>query len=55
MSYSTGAIVIGGDFQGLGIARNLASLGVPVAIVDNGFCIGRVSRHIDRYLHMSLG
>ncbi len=45
----SGAVIIGGDFQGLGIARNLASLDIPVVIVDDSFCIGRVSRCTDRY------
>jgi len=38
-----GAVIIGGDFQGLGIARNLAPLEIPVIIVDQVFCIGRFS------------
>lgn len=44
-----GAVVIGGDFQGLGIARNLAPLGIPVIIVDPEFCIGRFSRSVRKY------
>ncbi len=44
-----GAVIIGGDFQGLGVARNLASEGVPIVVVDRSFCIGRVSRCTDRY------
>ncbi|OPY67919.1 MAG: D-aspartate ligase [Syntrophorhabdaceae bacterium PtaU1.Bin034] len=46
---TNGAVIIGGDFQGLGIARNLAPLDIPVIIVDTRFCIGRVSRYTDRY------
>lgn len=44
-----GAVIIGGDFQGLGIARNLAPIGIPVAIVDPNFCIGRFSKYVQRY------
>jgi D-aspartate ligase len=44
-----GAVIIGGDFQGLGIARNLAPLGIPTIIVDPGFCIGRFSRFVQKY------
>jgi D-aspartate ligase len=44
-----GALVIGGDFQGLGIVRNLSTLGIPVAVVDQKFCIGRFSRYTHRY------
>jgi len=42
-----GAVIIGGDFQGLGIARNLAYLNIPAVIVDPDFCIGRYSRYIN--------
>jgi len=48
-SRQNGAVVIGGDFQGLGIARNLAGLGIPVIIVDPDFCIGRFSRSVRKY------
>ena len=41
-----GAVIIGGDFQGLGIARNLAPLEIPVIIVDPVFCIGRFSKFV---------
>lgn len=40
-----GAMIIGGDFHGLGIARNLAVHGIPVFIVDPGFCIARFSKY----------
>jgi D-aspartate ligase len=40
-----GAVVIGGDFQGLGIARSLGRQGVPVCIIDDEHCIGRYSRY----------
>ena len=41
--FENGAIIIGGNFQYLGIARNLAHLGVQVIIVDPNFCIDRFS------------
>jgi predicted ATP-grasp superfamily ATP-dependent carboligase len=40
-----GALVIGGDYQGLGIARSLGRQGVPVCIVDDEYSIARFSRH----------
>lgn len=40
-----GAIVLGGDYQGLGIVRSLGRQGVPVAIVDDERSIGRLSRY----------
>jgi predicted ATP-grasp superfamily ATP-dependent carboligase len=43
-----GAVIIGGDFLGLGIARNLAHLGIPVIIIDPVFCIGRFSKYVQK-------
>ncbi|HVM61067.1 MAG TPA: ATP-grasp domain-containing protein [Verrucomicrobiae bacterium] len=40
-----GALVIGGDYQGLGIVRSLGRQGVPVCILDNELSIARFSRH----------
>ena len=48
-TFENGAVIIGGDFQGLGIARNLAPLRIPVIIVDPDFCIGRFSRFVQEY------
>src|SRR5437867_3106027 len=41
----TGALVVGGDYQGLGIARSLGRRGVPVCIVDDERSIARFSRY----------
>ncbi len=40
-----GGIVLGGDYQGLGIARSLGRRGVPVCIIDDEHSIGRYSRY----------
>ncbi len=40
-----GAIVIGGDYQGLGIVRSLGSRGIPVCIIDDELSIARFSRY----------
>ncbi|HZQ46682.1 MAG TPA: ATP-grasp domain-containing protein [Verrucomicrobiae bacterium] len=40
-----GGVSIGGDFQGLGIARSLGRQGVPVCIIDNERSISRYSRY----------
>ncbi len=40
-----GALVIGGDYQGLGILRSLGSAGVPVCVIDDEHSIARYSRH----------
>jgi predicted ATP-grasp superfamily ATP-dependent carboligase len=43
---TTGAIVIGGDYQGLGIARSLGQHSIPVCVVDDEACIARASRFV---------
>lgn len=40
-----GAIVVGGDYQGLGIVRSLGRRRVPVCIIDDEQSIGRFSRY----------
>jgi D-aspartate ligase len=40
-----GAVVLGGDYQGLGIVRSLGRHGVPVCIVDDERSIARLSRY----------
>jgi D-aspartate ligase len=40
-----GAVVIGGDYQGLGIVRSLGRMGVPVCVVDDEHSISRFSRY----------
>ena len=41
----TGAIVVGGDYQGLGIVRSLGRHHVPICIVDDEKSISRFSRY----------
>jgi D-aspartate ligase len=40
-----GAVVVGGDYQGLGIVRSLGRRGVPVIVVDDERSISRHSRY----------
>lgn len=40
-----GAVVIGGDYQGLGIVRSLGRRGIPVCVVDDERSISRFSRY----------
>ncbi|RJQ51027.1 MAG: ATP-grasp domain-containing protein [Actinobacteria bacterium] len=40
-----GALVIGGDFQGLGVLQSLARHGVRTLLIDNELSIGRFSRY----------
>jgi len=45
----TGAVIIGGHFQGLGIIRSLGSQGIPLCLLDWDFCIGRFSRYPKKF------
>jgi len=45
---TVGAVVIGGDYQGLGIIRSLGRRGVPICVVDDEHSIGRYSRYTTR-------
>lgn len=40
-----GAIVVGGDYQGLGIVRSLGRQQVPVCVIDDEVSIARFSQH----------
>lgn len=44
-SATVGAIVIGGDYQGLGIVRSLGRKNVPVCVIDDEHSIARYSRY----------
>lgn len=43
-----GAVVVGGDYQGLGIVRSLGRRGVRTFVLDDERSISRVSRYADR-------
>jgi predicted ATP-grasp superfamily ATP-dependent carboligase len=42
---AVGAVVIGGDYQGLGIVRSLGRHGVPICVVDDEYSIARFSKY----------
>jgi D-aspartate ligase len=50
---TTGAVVIGGDYQGLGIVRSLGRHGVPVCVVDDELSISRYSRYCQKFVKLS--
>ncbi len=50
---SIGAVVIGGDYQGLGIVRSLGRKGVPVGVIDDEISIARFSRYTAFSEHVS--
>jgi predicted ATP-grasp superfamily ATP-dependent carboligase len=47
-----GAVVVGGDYQGLGIVRSLGRRGVPVCVVDDEHSISRYSRYCKRFVSL---
>jgi predicted ATP-grasp superfamily ATP-dependent carboligase len=49
---AVGAVVVGGDHPGLGIARSLGRLGIPVYILDHQYCISRFSRYATRVVRV---
>jgi D-aspartate ligase len=48
---SIGAVVVGGDYQGLEIVRSLGRHDVPVCVVDNEHSISRFSRYCSDFVH----
>lgn len=47
-----GALVVGGDHPGLGVARSLGRRGIPVCVVDDQFCVSRLSRYATRVVRV---
>jgi D-aspartate ligase len=52
MRNGIGGVVVGGDYQGLGIVRSLGRHGIPVCIVDDERSIARYSRYADHHVHV---
>jgi D-aspartate ligase len=42
---TVGAVVVGGDYQGLGIVRSLGRQNIPVCVIDDEHSIARYSRY----------
>ncbi|MGZ4202979.1 MAG: ATP-grasp domain-containing protein, partial [Thermoleophilaceae bacterium] len=51
-SAEVGGVVIGGDYQGLGIVRSLGRRGIPVCILDDERSISRYSRYATHVQHV---
>jgi D-aspartate ligase len=49
---TVGAVVLGGDYQGLGIVRSLGSQGIPVCVFDDELSISRYSRYCTRFVNV---
>ena len=50
MDNKIGAVIVGGDYQGLEIARSLGRAGVPVCVVDNEYSITRYSKYCTHFV-----
>ncbi len=48
-----GAVVVGGDYQGLGIIRSLGRHGIPTCVVDDEQSIAKYSRYATHSLRVS--
>ena len=48
-----GAVVVGGDFQGLGIIRSLGRRGVPICVIDDESSIARFSRYTTHFTRVA--
>ncbi len=47
-----GAIVIGGEHPGLGIARSLGRKGIPVCVIDDQYSVSQFSRYVTRVVQV---
>ena len=47
-----GAVVIGGDYQGLGVVRSLGRYGIPIFVLDDEPSIARFSRYTTKSLRV---
>ena len=52
MDAPIGAVVVGGDYQGLGIVRSLGRRGIPVWVVDDELSIARFSRYCSHFVQV---
>jgi D-aspartate ligase len=48
-----GAVILGGDYQGLGIAQSLGRKGIPICVIDDEFSIARFSRFVARTVRVT--
>jgi D-aspartate ligase len=49
---SAGALIIGGDYQGLSIVRSLGRRGIPVCVVDDEMAIARFSKYTTKSVRL---
>lgn len=47
-----GGVIIGGDYQGLGIARSLGRHGIPVCVIDDEISVAHTSRFVQHAIRV---
>ena len=50
MTNKPGAVITGGDFQGLGVLRTLAKKDIPIILLDSDHCISKYSRFKKKFI-----
>lgn len=50
---AVGAVIVGGDYLGLGIVRSLGRHGVPICVIDDETSISRYSRYCNRCIRLA--
>ena len=50
MTNKPGAVITGGDFQGLGVLRTLAEKDIPIILLDSDHCISKYSRFKKKFI-----
>lgn len=50
MTNRIGALITGGDFQGLGVLRTLARKDIPIILLDSDHCISKYSRFKKKFI-----
>jgi D-aspartate ligase len=51
-SEQVGAVVIGGEHPGLGIARSLGRKGIPICVIDDQHSVSQFSRYATRVVRV---
>lgn len=52
MSKNVGAVVIGGEHPGLGVARSLGRRGIPVIVIDDQYSVSSFSRYVSQVIRV---
>ncbi len=49
-THGTGAIVVGGEHPGLGVARSLGRRGIPVFVIDDQYSVSSCSKYVTHFV-----